>query len=332
MTDYSEPPMYDPSTVVTVWNCSQADVAPAAPCGITPSDVVTTSPGGSCSNACPSGTYLAAQCAVTSLPGGGTIVQPARCLECAATCQSCVGPQVNQCTACDSSAMGFIWPSSAPIGTCVGESGRITASPSLSLRLSPLRMHGIPKLHVTPGSYGSWFCGCSSGGIRGGLWPILLLWSEVGGDTLGVMSYAVCESGCNIVGMGPTQFDAGPSDPTGFTATRFSYTGCTAADGWCNVSCVLDGSPLPYQRCYSPVLFTVDNGDHVFNLTVVTPVGHRPVLSWSWSVVPSFIDVVSQQAYGVSRDSVYIPLQTGPAVRTIFASPACIAGMRVLPA
>ena len=116
-------------------------------------------------------------------------------------------------------------------------------------------------------------------------------------------------------GVGPTQFDAGPTDPTSLKTARFVYTGCDPGDAWCSLSCTLDGLPLPQQQCYSPVSLSVGDGVHTFTLTVGTLIGQRPTLSWTWSVLPLVIDAISAQAYGVSRSSISIPLQTAPAVR-----------------
>ena len=140
--------------------------------------------------------------------------------------------------------------------------------------------------------------------------------------------------------MGPSQFDAGPTDPTSVKTARFVYAGCTPSDTWCSVSCTLDGTALPQQQCYSPVLLSVNDGVHMFTLTVTTLVAQRPVLSWAWSVLPLVIDAVSAQAVGVSRGSISIPLQTGPAVslelnffctRTLVLSGGCQHYLLVLP-
>ncbi len=60
--------------------------------------------------------------------------------------------------------------------------------------------------------------------------------------------------GHGLPGIVPTRLVVAPSDPTSSPNGTFVHDVCSpATDGWCTLSCMLDGVPLPDTYCVSPI-------------------------------------------------------------------------------
>ncbi len=91
-----------------------------------------------------------------------------------------------------------------------------------------------------------------------------------------------------------------PPNPTAASMATFEFTSCDPSSGWCTLVCTLDGAPL--ASCTSPLeVGPLTRGEHVFNVTAMTPLGAARMLVWPWAVLETVIEASSGQAGALGR-------------------------------